>query len=235
MKKQGCNLPSFEEISDHIDGAVDRGHRDGSIKDELRRNFKKYVVDDPKVAGMLERYKDYGKKLLVITNSDYLYTKDLLNYALNPHLKHHKTWEELFDVVITLSDKPRFFEGPQRFFKIENDQGLMSNYEGPVDRGIFQGGWFGKLQEDLGVPGNQILYLGDHIYGDVVSIKKRCAWRTALVLEDLEEELQGLERSRPIQSEINVLMAQKEELEDQLNLLDVKKYPAIRWISCTIK
>ena len=31
--------------------------------------------------------------------------------------------------------------------------------------------------------------MGDHIYGDVLRLKKDLAWRTALVVEELEEEI----------------------------------------------
>jgi hypothetical protein len=34
-----------------------------------------------------------------------------------------------------------------------------------------------------------VLYVGDHIYGDVVSSKLSSTWRTALVVRELEEEL----------------------------------------------
>ena len=41
---------------------------------------------DPLVGRMLERYKSAGKKLMLITNSDYGYTRFLLDYAVNPFL-----------------------------------------------------------------------------------------------------------------------------------------------------
>jgi len=224
LKKEGMNLPDYAQISDDVDGAIDMVHQDGSLKQHIRNDFENLVIPDPEVAWTLERYKAAGKKLMIITNSDFLYTRDLLDYALNPYWKNHKRWQDVFDVVITLANKPRFFEGPHRFLKIENEQGLMSNYDGPVDKGIYQGGWFGKLQQDLQVPGSRILYLGDHIYGDVVSIKKWCNWRTALVLEDLERELDGLAKVRPVQRQITALMAEKGELEKELNQLDILRY-----------
>jgi len=224
LKSRGVELPDYAQISDDVTSAIDQVHQDGSLKNCIRQDFERYVIKDPKMAAMLERYKASGKKLMVITNSDFLYTRDLLDYALTPFLKRHKSWKDLFDVVITLANKPRFFEGPHRFLKIENKKGLMSNYDGPVNTGIYQGGWFGKLQQDLKVPGSQILYFGDHIYGDVVSIKKWCNWRTALVLEDLEEELDGLKKVKPVQLLIDQLMLEKKELETELNKLDILRF-----------
>jgi len=224
MKSEGYDIPPYHTLVDDINRAIDTLHQDESIKTRLREDFDRYVIKDPLVAGMLERYRDYGKKLMIITNSDYNYTRDLLDYSLTPYLKKHSSWRELFDIVITYADKPRFFERTGRFLKIDPETGLMSNYSGPVDHGIFQGGWFGKLQADLGYPGSEILYLGDHIYGDVVSIKKQCNWRTALVLGDLEDEVRGLRESRSLQKEIDALMAEKQALEKEINRLDSRRY-----------
>jgi hypothetical protein len=101
----------------------------------------------------------------------------------------------------------------------------MSNFEGKIEEGeIYQGGFAGKLQEDLGLEGDEILYLGDHIYGDVVSIKKTFNWRTALVLEPLIEEVEAAKKSQRIQSEIDLLMDAKENLERELNDMDAQKH-----------
>lgn len=224
LKKKASGLPDYSRLSEDIDKTLDEIHQNGSLKSRVRAEFKKYVIQDPQVAWLLERYKDYKKKLVIITNSDYYYSKDLLHYALDPFWKNHKGWEEVFDAVITLADKPRFFERQNRFLKIDKKSGLMSNWSGSVASGIFQGGWFKKLQDDFGVPGSEILYLGDHIYGDVVSIKKQCNWRTALVLEDLEKEIAGIKKSQKIQNQIDHLMNVKKSMEKELNVLDIKKY-----------
>ena len=48
----------------------------------------------------------------------------------------------------------------------------MTNWFAPVTEGIYQGGFATTLQNDLNLKGEEILYFGDHIYGDVVSLKK---------------------------------------------------------------
>jgi HAD superfamily 5'-nucleotidase-like hydrolase len=224
MKSDGADLPSYHDLADDVNQAIDTLHQDDSLKSRVRKDFSRFIVKDPRIAGMLERYKDYGKKLMIITNSDYAYTRKLMDYSLNPYLKKHKSWQELFDIVITFADKPRFFEQKGRFLKIDPESETMSNHTEAVDSGIYQGGNFSKLQKDLGYSGSEILYLGDHIYGDVVSIKKSCNWRTALVLGDLEDEIQGLRESRSIQEEINDLMGEKLKLEKEINSLDSRRY-----------
>lgn len=40
--------------------------------------------------------------------------------------------------------------------------------------------------------GSEVLYVGDHIYGDVLRSKKDLGWRTMLVVPELETELETL-------------------------------------------
>ncbi|MDR1893657.1 MAG: HAD-IG family 5'-nucleotidase [Spirochaetales bacterium] len=221
LKKKGLDLPDYERLQQDMDRAIDSLHADGSLKERVRRDFDRYVNPDPEAALMLERFKGAGKKLMIVTNSEYEYTRDLLNYALNPFLKNHSHWSELFELVITLADKPGFFSRGSRFLRVDPVSGAMTNHLGPVTGGIFQGGCSSRIQEDLGLSGNEILYIGDHIFGDVLSIKKNCGWRTALVIPDLEEEIQGLRRSQGIQNEIDEKMGRKEILEAELNRLDL--------------
>ncbi len=224
LKSKGIELPDYATIADDVARAVDSVHRNGSLKKTVRADLPRYVIQDPLVPSLLERYKDYGKKLMIITNSDYEYTRALLEYALDPFWKNHTSWRDVFDVVITLADKPRFFEVPNRFLKIDAESGLMSNYEGSVATGLYQGGWFQPLQKDLGLDGREILYLGDHIYGDVVSIKKRCDWRTALVLDDLTREIASLKAAAGLQQDMDRLMQRKEVIEDQINRMELDRY-----------
>jgi HAD superfamily 5'-nucleotidase-like hydrolase len=223
MKKKGANFPDFETLADDVKEALDICHSDGTLKDHVRNNISEFIIQDPEVVTLLERYKRYGKKLLVITNSDFNYTKLLLDYTINPFLKEHKDWSELFEITITLSSKPRFFTTKTAFLKIDPATGFMTNAEGKITKGIYQGGFAGKLQKDLGLEGDEILYLGDHIYGDVVSIKKTFNWRTALVLDPLKEEIEAIRSSSFIQSEIDKQMAIKESLEHMLNDIDIRK------------
>ncbi len=224
LKDDGLKLPEYHQIADDIKASLDTVHQDDSLKSIIRRDFKKYISVDPDVARLLERYLDYGKKLMIITNSDYTYTNDLLNFALNPYLQKHDKWQDVFDIVITLAQKPGFFQYSSKFLLVDEKTGLMKNHFGPVSKGIFQGGWFKKLQHDLGVQGSEILYLGDHIFGDVVSIKKSCNWRTALVLGDLKKEMENIEASKDVQHQITTLMNRKSKLEAKINHYDITRH-----------
>jgi HAD superfamily 5'-nucleotidase-like hydrolase len=223
LKKKGLPFPDFETLADDVKEVLDICHSDGTLKNEVRNNISTYIIQDPEVVSLFERYKRYGKKLLVITNSDYTYTKLLLDYTINPFLKEHSDWSDLFEITVTLASKPRFFTVKTPFLAIDPATGLMRNNEGKITKGIYQGGFAGRLQKDLGLEGDEILYLGDHIYGDVVSIKKTFNWRTALVLDPLESEIDAIKKSASIQAEIDKQMSVKESLEHRLNEIDIRK------------
>ena len=92
----------------------------------------------------------------------------------------------------------------------------MTNLDDKLVPGLYQGGNAKKFTSDLGLNGDDILYVGDHIYGDILRLKKDCNWRTAMVIEELEGEISNNKKAEPINQEIETLMHKKEPLEDEL-------------------
>ena len=45
------------------------------------------------------------------------------------------------------------------------------------------------IENSLNIHGDEILYVGDHIYTDVSQSKVHLRWRTALICRELEEEV----------------------------------------------
>ena len=81
---------------------------------------------------------------------------------------------------------------------------------GPIPGpGIYLGGDAARVENYLGLSGSQILYVGDHVFADVRMSKASLRWRTALILRELEEELQAIEEIRPIETELSRLMARE--------------------------
>jgi HAD superfamily 5'-nucleotidase-like hydrolase len=78
------NLPDFKRMFEDVVYVMDESHRDGSLKTEVAKNLDKYIIKDAKTVEGLERYIKHDKKLFVLTNSDFHYTKLLLDYAINP-------------------------------------------------------------------------------------------------------------------------------------------------------
>lgn len=217
-------IPSYDQIDIDIKEQLDIAHMDGSLKDVVTDNLKKYIIKDKETVEALLNFKKNGKKLWVITNSDFHYTKALLDYTITPYLAKGETWADLFDIVITSSRKPSFFTDRNMFYEIDLETGYLKNTHGPFTKGIFHGGSATILQKDNGLHGDQILYLGDHIYGDILSLKKACHWRTALVIEELIDEVEATKKSKSTAKKIEDLMAEKEKLEKNLDKLYLEKY-----------
>ncbi|MCK5073802.1 MAG: HAD-IG family 5'-nucleotidase [Bacteriovoracaceae bacterium] len=223
LKDDGARLPSYQQITDDLQQMLDEAHTSGELKEKVSLNLEKYIIQDPEIVRTLEKLKSHKRKLILITNSDYSYTKLLLDYAIGPFLENHESWKDLFHIIITLARKPNFFIENQSFLKVDHLTGLMSNMTGPIGNGIYQGGGASKLQEYLGMKGEEILYIGDHIYGDVVKIKKQSNWRTALVVEPLFDEINSLFQVKTVQKKIDCFMNDKRELEVELNKLYSRK------------
>lgn len=206
-------LPGYSEIAQDVLGGVDKVHADGSLKKIIAENLEHYVLKDKAVVDGLKRYMRYGKKIFILTNSDFHYSKLLLDYAITPYLEEGGHWRDLFEYVITFASKPRFFYDNPKFLSINPDDGSMTNYSGEIKPGVYQGGCARKFTDDLALNGDEILYIGDHIYGDILRLKKDCNWRTALVVEELGEEIASQEKARPIDKKIMAAMTVKRELE----------------------
>ncbi len=209
-------LPNYEVIAFDILYSVDKIHADGSLKSYICKNIEEYVLLDNKLVAGLLNYKKFNKKLFVLTNSEYQYTKLMLDHIINPYLEKGQNWQNLFDFTITLSNKPRFFYDNMKFLKINLEQDNMTNFYGTIEPGVYQGGNAKKFTDDLSLNGDEILYIGDHIYGDILRLKKDCNWRTALVVEELGAEIIGQKKSAHIQKQISNYMNLKEELEKKL-------------------
>ena len=222
-KKDPASFPDFSVIADDVLNVLDEAHRDGSLKDVVKANLNKFIIKDPAVVAGLEKFRRHGKKIFVLTNSDYAYTKLLLDYAISPYLKEHKSWMDLFEIIITFAQKPRFFYDNLKFLKVNPADGTMTNTEAKFGPGIYQGGCAEVFTKDLGLEGDEILYVGDHIYGDILRLKKDCGWRTAMVIEELQNEVETNRQAQPIVSEIESLMRKKEPLEDRLTELMTQK------------
>lgn len=214
LKDERTNdLPDYSDIAEDVLAAVDQIHANGSLKEQIAKNIENYVLQEKEVVDGLRRFIHYGKKFFLLTNSQYNYTDTLLKHAINPFLKKGENWQDLFQFVITVANKPRFFYDDSKFLAVNAEDGSMSNTYGAITPGIYQGGNAKKFTQDLQINGDEILYIGDHIYGDILRLKKDCNWRTALVVEELGSEIESQKKAFAIDKKIIAAMDIKKNLE----------------------
>lgn len=200
--------------------ALDSAHAEGRLKTEILENPERFIDFDPDVAYALLDQKQAGKTLLLITNSEWTYSSAIMTACFDPFLPEGMTWRDLFDLSIINARKPDFFTGTRPAFEIVSDDGLLREHHGPLERGkMYVGGNAALVEASLGFKGEDILYVGDHLFTDVNISKNLRRWRTGLVLREIEDELIAIDGFSENQKRLTTLMAQKVRLEDAYSQL----------------
>jgi 5'-nucleotidase len=208
------DLLSYPDVYAQVRASLDETHMEGTLKAEIMADPERYVQLDPHAPLALFDQMNAGKRLLLITNSDWHYTQFMMAYAFDRFLPAGVQWRDLFELVITSARKPEFFYQNTPMFKVVDDSGQLELQHGGIDTaGDYVAGNAAIVEEFMGLDGAEILYVGDHIYGDVHVSKSVRRWRTALVLRELEPELLALESFRQGQARLGELMERKMSLE----------------------
>ncbi|PIA55732.1 hypothetical protein AQUCO_00700207v1 [Aquilegia coerulea] len=236
----------YSRMYKDVRAAVDLCHRDGTLKQMVEKDPGKYINEDLHIVPMLKMLRDSGRATFLVTNSLWDYTNVVMNFlcekrTMNGSSPCNYDWLENFNVVITGSAKPGFFHEENRstLFEVEPESGMLLNTDNgsPIPQmgstsprlppngmkkacRVFQGGSVGHLHKLLSVEASsQVLYVGDHIYGDILRSKKVLGWRTMLVVPELEREVELLWKSRDIRKELQMLRKQRDLIEDQIHHL----------------
>jgi HAD superfamily 5'-nucleotidase-like hydrolase len=215
---------SYDGLFKRVQKTLDAAHLEGVLKEEIMSDPERYVEPAPEMPLALMDQREAGKKLMLITNSGWKYTQFMMSYAVDQFLPSGMKWRDLFDITVVSARKPDFFSGNSPIFEVVNEAGLLEPCVGPLaDKGIYVGGNASFIEEYLGVSGDQILYVGDHLFSDVNVSKNVLRWRTALVVREFERELHAVQKNRAGQDEIAELMDQKERLEDRYSQLRLER------------
>lgn len=87
----------------------------------------------------------------------------------------------------------------------------------PLERGcVYEGGNLLDFEKHLNTTGDRILYVGDHIYGDILRSKKESSWRTVMIIQEMEAEVQAHEACREEHTLLADYEERREQLEDEL-------------------
>ena len=217
---QLAGVLGYSDLYRLVRTSTDEAHVEGELKGDITADPDRYVELDPDTALALLDQHHAGKKLLLITNSEWSYTRSIMQYTFDQFLPGEMTWRDLFDVIIVSARKPAFFSTRNPVFGVVTEEGLLEPSPKGIERdGIYLGGSARQVEEYLGLSGDEILYVGDHVFTDVHVSKDVLRWRTALVLRELESDLTGIAAFSRDQGRLSALMVEKEELELQLSHL----------------
>jgi 5'-nucleotidase len=222
--REGKREPlNYETLFNDIRQCIDEVHRDESLKDIIRAHPEHYVDRDPELAHTLHKMRSSGKQLFVLTNSAWNYTDPMMRYILDGQLPQYASWRNYFDMIIVGARKPDWFTGQHPFIDLNiSEDGksagppLAKAPEKLVRSRIYQGGNLKDFEKMVEHGGEKVLYVGDHIYGDILKTKKSGLWRTALVVSELEEEINLTQRFKKELNELHTLEEQRRGLDQEL-------------------
>jgi len=188
--------PTYRQIFTDIRASIDKAHSDDTLKSAIKADLQKYVYKDERLAEMIHKLRSSGKKTFLLTNSYYAYTREVMSYLLDGARKAYPSWRNYFDVVIVGGKKPGFFAKNVPFIALDPESGEEQGTEvKQLSRDkIYQGGNINDFERMTGISGERVLYIGDHIYGDILKLKRSHMWRTAMVIQELDGESATAER-----------------------------------------
>jgi 5'-nucleotidase len=180
----------YAKLFTDIRECIDEAHRDGTILDTITSDLPKYVNKDPHLAATLHKWRSTGKRLFLVTNSRWSYSDKMMTYLLDGMMPEYPSWKHYFDIVLVAAKKPSFFQEENPLLERHGEKLKPATF--PLERGkVYEGGNVHALERAMNAPGDEILYVGDHIYGDILRSKKESAWRTALVIQELDREVEA--------------------------------------------
>jgi len=223
LDRYGINV-DYAQLFDDIRECIDEAHRDGSINDTIALDLPRYVNRDPDLPQTLHKLRSAGKKLFVLTNSRWAYTEKMMTFLLGGSMPEYPTWRQFFDVVVVASAKPAFFTERRPFFERVFEGGTeTTRLAFALERGkVYEQGNLRDLERMLNAFGDKVLYVGDHIYGDIVRSKKDSAWRTAMIVQEMEAEVAALEGTLDDVHQLDAMARRRERLEDELRFYQAR-------------
>ncbi|XP_076758556.1 5' nucleotidase B isoform X1 [Xylocopa sonorina] len=195
--KEGELTMSFKSIFQDVRNAVDWIHLHGDLKTKTIENLDEYVKKDKRLPMFLNRIRESGAKIFLLTNSDYVFTDKIMTYLFDfPHGakpdEPHRNWKTYFDTIVVDARKPLFFGEGTILRQVDTRTGALKlgTHKGPLHTGeVYSGGSCDVFTELIGAKGKDVLYVGDHIFGDILKSKKIRGWRTFLIVPELVQEL----------------------------------------------
>src|SRR6185436_20030738 len=103
---------------------------------------------------------------------------------------------------------------------MERDGDLLRNPRATFERGkVYEGGNLAEFERMVGISGSNVLYIGDHIYGDILRSKKESSWQTAMIIQELDQEISAHEACHDDLARQRALEETLDRYEDELRFL----------------
>ncbi|MEI8255064.1 MAG: HAD-IG family 5'-nucleotidase [Deltaproteobacteria bacterium] len=216
----------YSQLFQDIRECIDEAHRDGAIVDVIQHDLPRFVMRDLDLAATLHKLRSAGKRLFLLTNSRWGYTESMMKYLLEGMMTEYPSWRNFFDVTVVAASKPAFFQERRPFME---RIGEVSQPATRLERGhIYEGGNLRDFERLIHSGGDAVLYVGDHIYGDILRSKKESAWRTAMIVQEMVGESVASEGTRGDLAQLDSNARQRDRLEDELRFCQARLKAIVR-------
>lgn len=247
-----CN--TYNKLFSVASKAIFRAHVEGNMKKEIQEDPARFIELDLELVPTLVDQSLAGRKLALITNSNWEYTDRIMTYLVHEHFSRTgrqastKTttltsdWRELFDLVIVSARKPDFFTGRNPVYRVlvpeavqegdEGSEGQQGLAQGAVmqedfkmrEGHVYNGGSARMVEKLFDCSSDSILYVGDHVFADLTIAKATLRWRTLLVMQELEKEVLELAHCTSKRKRVEDLVDNKMRCLQEINRLRMLAY-----------
>ncbi|VDK38908.1 unnamed protein product [Taenia asiatica] len=213
---------SYRSILQDVEEAMSWMHM-GELKKQTMANIEKYIEQNPKLLVLLDKLRTERTNVFLLTNSDYEYSDAVMKYLCNLPDKdgNVRHWTSYFDYIVVDAKKPIFFQEGTLMRAVDMSTGRykMGQIAGPLERSkIYAGGSSATFTHLIGAQGKDVLYTGDHIFGDILKSKRQVGWKTFLVVPELLNEIYVWKKKNSLFERLNEL---DNELADKYKDLNI--------------
>lgn len=197
----------FATLFMDLRAAVDDMHIGSCLlKKQCLANLPKYVKKDKDLPVMLDKIKRSGRKSFLLTNSDWWHTRQIMAFLLGSSADDKEAWLSYFDLVVVDACKPQFFTSGTPLQYVDTSSSVLLPISScPPGQTVYSGGNHATITSMLEAKGPDVIYAGDHLYGDVIKCRKHCDWRTLLIVPELKHEEKAIQKCSSLTEEINHL------------------------------
>jgi HAD superfamily 5'-nucleotidase-like hydrolase len=214
MEKKGERI-DYDKLFADVRASIDEAHADGAVYANVTSDMHAYIEREVELARTLHKLRSGGKRLFLLTNSPFGYTDRVMTHLLADVMPEYPSWRHYFEFVICSAGKPRFFQDGRPL--IERDGDVLRPVREKLERGkVYEGGNLEEFERLVGMRSSSVLYVGDHIYGDILRSKKESSWHTLMVIQELDAEIAAYEACQEDLARQRSLEEARNKLEDEL-------------------
>ena len=198
----------YKSIYQDVRKSFDIIHDVGTLKTAVVAEISKYIKQQVDLPRLFDIMRKHGKKIFLLTNSDYNYSNRVMEYLFAVPTAEGRSWQSFFDFIVVDACKPLFFAEGTLLRQLDTKTGAIriGLETDPSSAGnIYSGGNSEVFTKLINAKGRDVLYGGDHVYGDILKSKKTRGWRTFLLVPELEKELHVWTSERALFDQLTAL------------------------------